>query len=32
VTVFVNAIPSVSRIIPVQDTTPIYLPIILKNQ
>jgi hypothetical protein len=32
VTVFVNGIPSVSRIIPVQDTTPIYLPIILKNQ
>jgi hypothetical protein len=31
VTVFVNGIPSVSRIISVQDTTPIYLPIILKN-
>ena len=31
VTVFVNGIPSVSRITLVQDTTPIYLPIILKN-
>ena len=30
VTVFVNGIPSVSKIIPVQ-TTPVYLPIILKN-
>jgi hypothetical protein len=34
VTVFVNAIPSVSRIIPVQTALsqrPVYLPIILKN-
>ena len=31
VTVFVNAIPSVSRIILVQGTAPVYLPIILKN-
>ena len=32
VTVFVNAIPSVSRITLIQDTaSPVYLPIILKN-